>query len=190
MFLRILRYVYFSSSFPSDLFCSQTKVFGLPLECLPCTRMEYGSVPWSVNTLICLDWILVKWQVWNIYPYSSSFLVEACIKLLEHVDTEGLKTLQVSDWLTVLSLNIADPMKGLSDIQFCCVCPEKKIGFCWGEPVRLSSSWRGRPVEAILHGSCQNLCYPPRCRRPSSRNSISPPRRAAPAPPGLFLSVC
>uniref|UniRef100_A0A3Q2XN80 Rho-GAP domain-containing protein n=1 Tax=Hippocampus comes TaxID=109280 RepID=A0A3Q2XN80_HIPCM len=42
----------------------QTKVFGVPLERLPCSQMEYGSVP--------------------------CFLVDACMKLLEHVDTEGL----------------------------------------------------------------------------------------------------
>ncbi|XP_051942344.1 inactive Rho GTPase-activating protein 11B-like isoform X2 [Hippocampus zosterae] len=41
-----------------------TKVFGVPLECLPCSQVEYGSVP--------------------------CFLVDACMNLLEHVDTEGL----------------------------------------------------------------------------------------------------
>nr|XP_046269329.1 rho GTPase-activating protein 11A isoform X2 [Scatophagus argus] len=43
---------------------SSTKVFGVSLESLPYYNMEYGSVP--------------------------SFLVDACMKLLAHVDTEGL----------------------------------------------------------------------------------------------------
>ncbi|XP_008293200.1 rho GTPase-activating protein 11A isoform X2 [Stegastes partitus] len=43
---------------------SSTKVFGVPLESLPYYNMECGSVP--------------------------SFLVDACMKLLAHVDTEGL----------------------------------------------------------------------------------------------------
>ncbi|XP_069007889.1 rho GTPase-activating protein 11A [Embiotoca jacksoni] len=43
---------------------SSTKVFGVPLENLPYYNMERGSVP--------------------------SFLVDACMKLLAHVDTEGL----------------------------------------------------------------------------------------------------
>lgn len=43
---------------------NSVKVFGVPLESLPYYNMEYGSVP--------------------------RFLVDACMKLLAHVDTEGL----------------------------------------------------------------------------------------------------
>ena len=62
-------------------FCSQVKVFGVPLESLPQRKVVYGDVP--------------------------CFLVDACSTLQEHIDTEGLfrksgsivrlKALRVSD---------------------------------------------------------------------------------------------
>lgn len=95
-----------------------------------------------------------------------SFLVDACMKLLAHVDTEGLfrksgsvirlKALRVSDGckLTLHSPKDLDPEKGLTQQFFVCVCPGK-TGRGWGVPVHCTSLWRGRSGEAVLQGAAR-----------------------------------
>lgn len=96
----------------------QTKVFGVTLESLPHYNMECGSVPRQVDMLNCLylnsqlecyfsSFLVCLFLTSESSFFYFSFLVEACMKLLAHVDTEGLfrksgsvvrlKALRVSD---------------------------------------------------------------------------------------------
>lgn len=128
-----------------------------------------------------------------------SFLVDACMKLLAHVDTEGLfrksgsvirlKALRVSDGckLTLHSPKDLDPEKGLTQQFFVCVCLSRQN---WTRvrsacPLHFPVTW---PVWwSSSSGSYQSRCCPRSCRRPFSRPSSSPPCRIGPLPPCCCL---
>lgn len=89
-----------------------------------------------------------------------SFLVDACMKLLAHADTEGLfrksgsvvrlKALRVSD-KTDLSLRVFEPKNSLT-LELGFVCPGK-IGCGWGVPFHCASVWCSWSGEAVLQGA-------------------------------------
>lgn len=100
----------------SGFFCNfsflipQTKVFGVSLESLPCYNVESGSVPRLAANQYFLFFFFFYFieLVKNVFiSCLFRFLVDACMVLMAHVDTEGLfrksgsvvrlKALRVSD---------------------------------------------------------------------------------------------
>lgn len=121
---------------------------------------------------VYFSWKVVFWSplfVTNFYWHLSfhSFLVDACMKLLAHVDTEGLfrksgsvirlKALRVSDgwswpwchWILTL---------GTISIQQCLFCVCVCVGKTWCRrrvPIDCSSMRCGRSGEAVLQGTAR-----------------------------------
>lgn len=67
----------------------QKKVFGVVLESLPYYNMECGSVPRQVipATVDVLPLLFTRLMT---LQFSGSFLVNACMCLMAHINTEGL----------------------------------------------------------------------------------------------------
>lgn len=99
----------------------------------------------------------------QLFYFSLSFLVDACMMLLAHVDTEGLfrksgsvvrlKALRVSDGWSCPCFHYAT-LKCWELTKLCFVCPGKTG--CRGRvPALCSSLWCGWFGEAVLQGAAR-----------------------------------
>lgn len=178
----------------------QRKVFGVALESLPYYNMECGSVPRQVTRTWVYAWNVSCSPFNDTFWFCRSFLVNACMCLMAHINTEGLfrksgsvvrlKALKVRNGLklTLQPLKLLDPENSWQlQLRFWMSRPKWMLGRSAcppRSPVTLLGWW------SSSSGSCRSLCCPQSCRKPLSRPSSFPPRRSAPQPPCCSPACC